>query len=81
MCPPEVEIVACHAATGAEGILATVEQIPLLILQRVDAGQTAFAAAAAGIQSGFLAGQGGTTFICLNRCNWQRRQQCCDRQC
>ena len=66
VCPPEVEVVACHAATGAEGILAAVEQVPLLILQRVDAGQAARCAAATGIEAGFLAGQWGATLTRLN---------------
>ena len=66
VCPPEVEVIARHAAAGAEGILAAVEQVPLLVLQGVDAGQTTDCAAATGIESGLFAGEWGATLISLN---------------
>ncbi|MNP53890.1 hypothetical protein D3C76_1484050 [compost metagenome] len=75
MGPPEVEVIACHAGAGAEGILATVEQVPLLILQGVDAGQATRCAAATCIHAGLSAGEGGTTLIGLNRDGRQGREQ------
>ena len=81
MSPPEVEIIARYAATGAESILPAVEQIPLLILQGIGTWQAALGAVASDIHAALLAGERRTTFICLNERTGQGRQQCCDRQC